>query len=49
MGTAEAYQRYINYQVNQGIAEDNRKVAQANAAAATPVVMGVWGVWGPWW
>jgi len=49
MGTAEAYQRYINYQVNQGIAEDNRKVAQANAAAATPVNMGVWGVWGPWW
>jgi len=49
MGTAEAYQRYIDYQVNHGIAEDNRKVSQANAAAATPVNMGVWGVWGPWW
>jgi len=49
MGTAEAYQRYIDYQVNQGIAADNRKVAEANAAAATPLNMGVWGVWGPWW
>ena len=48
MGTAEAYQRYIEYQVGQGIAENNRKAAQANAAATAPVNMGVWGVWGPW-
>ena len=49
MGTADAYQRYIEFKVGQGIAEDNRKAAQANAAATTPVNMGVWGVWGPWW
>ncbi len=49
MGTAEAYQRYIEFRVAQGIADDNRKAAQANAAASTPVKMGFWGVWGPWW
>ena len=49
MGTPEAYQRYIDFQVQQGIAEDNRKAAQANAAAQTQVNWGVWGVWGPWW
>jgi hypothetical protein len=49
VGTPEAYQRYIEFQVGQGIAEDNRKAAQANAAAQTPVNWGVWGVWGPWW
>ncbi len=48
VGTAEAYQKYINFQVQQGIAEDNRKAAQANAAATTPVNLGVWSVWGPW-
>ncbi len=49
MGNAETYQRFIEYQIGQGIAEDNRKAAQANAAASTPVKMGFWGVWGPWW
>ena len=49
MGTAEAYQRYIDFQVRQGIAADNRKAVQANAAATTPVNWGVWGIWGPWW
>jgi hypothetical protein len=49
MGTAEAYQRFIEFRVGQGIAEDNRKAASANAAAASPVKMGFWGVWGPWW
>lgn len=49
VGTPEAYQRYIEFRVQQGIAEDNRKAAQANAAAQTPVNWGVWGVWGPWW
>jgi hypothetical protein len=49
MGTAEAYQRFIDYRVNQSIAEDNRKAAQANANATTSYDMGVWGTWGPWW
>jgi hypothetical protein len=49
MGTADAYQRYIEFKVGQSIGEDNRKAAQANANAAAPVNMGVWGGWGPWY
>jgi hypothetical protein len=49
MGTADAYQRYVEFKVGQGIADDNRKAAQANANATTSYDMGVWGVWGPWW
>jgi hypothetical protein len=49
VGTPEAYQRYVDLRVQQGIVEDNRKAAQANRAAQTQVNWGVWGVWGPWW
>ncbi len=49
MGTADAYQRYVEFKVGQGIADDNRKAAQANANATTSYDMGVWGTWGPWW
>jgi hypothetical protein len=49
MGTADAYQRYIEFKVGQSIADDNRRAAQANANATTSYNMGVWGVWGPWW
>ena len=49
VGTPEAYQRYVEYQVGQGIADDTRKAAQANANATTPYNAGVWGTWGPWW
>ncbi len=48
VGDAEAYQKYINFRVQQGIAEDNRRAVQANEAATTPVNVGVWSVWGPW-
>jgi hypothetical protein len=48
VGTAEQYQRYVEFRVGQEIAEDNRRAAQANAAAGTPVKMGFWAVWGPW-
>ena len=49
MGTADAYQRYIEFKVGQGIVDDHRKAARANANATTSYNMGVWGVWGPWW
>ena len=45
VGTPEAYQRYVEYQVAQGIAENNARAAQANAAATTPYNAGVWHVW----
>ena len=45
VGTPEAYQRYVEYQVGQGIADDNRKAAQANANATTPYNRGVWEIW----
>lgn len=45
VGTPEAYQRYVEYRVGQGIADDNRKAAQANANATTPYNAGVWHIW----
>lgn len=49
MGTADAYQRYVEFKVGQGIADDNRKAARANANATKSYDMRVWGVWGPWY
>ena len=45
VGTPEAYQRYVEYQVAQGIAENNVKAQQANANATTPYNPGVWVIW----
>ena len=45
VGTPEAYQRYVEYQVGQSIADDHRKAAQANANATTPYNRGVWEIW----
>ena len=45
VGTPEAYQRYVEYQVAQGIAQNNVKAQQANANATTPYSPGVWHIW----
>jgi len=45
VGTPEAYQRYVEYQVAQGIAQNNVKAQQANANATTPYNSGVWMIW----
>ena len=45
VGTPDAYQRYVEYQVAQGIARDNVKAQQANEAATTPYNTGVWHIW----
>lgn len=45
VGTPDDYQRYVEYQIAQGIAENNARAAQANAAATTPYNAGVWHVW----
>jgi len=45
VGTPDAYQRYVEYQVAQGVAQNNVKAQQANAAATTPYNAGVWTVW----
>ena len=45
VGTPDAYQRYVEYLVAQGIAQNNARAAQANAAATTPYNAGVWTIW----
>jgi len=45
VGTPDDYQRYVEYQVAQGIAENNARAVQANAAATTPYNAGVWHIW----
>jgi hypothetical protein len=45
VGTPDDYQRYVEYQVAQGMAENNARAVQANAAATTPYNAGVWTVW----
>jgi hypothetical protein len=45
VGTPDDYQRYVEYQVAQGMAENNARAVQANAAATTPYNAGAWTVW----
>lgn len=51
VGPPEAYQRYVDLLVQQGVAENQAKAARADqwAASAVPMNWGVWGTWGPWW
>ena len=45
VGTPDNYQRYVEYQVAQGVAANNAKAQQANAFAATPYNSGVLHIW----